>query len=71
MKQEMEEELVSNILPFWINRMTDEVNGYLPVSVPGAGLAVGDLHACMGDGELSGTGIAGLRCFAHYGRRCR
>ncbi len=30
---------------------------YLPVSVPGAGLAIGDLHACMGDGELSGTGI--------------
>ncbi|MDR1785656.1 MAG: acetamidase/formamidase family protein [Spirochaetaceae bacterium] len=30
---------------------------YLPVSVPGAGLALGDLHACMGDGELSGTGI--------------
>ena len=30
---------------------------YLPVSVEGAGLAVGDLHACMGDGELSGTGI--------------
>lgn len=26
MKQEMEEELVSNIL-LWINRMTDEVNG--------------------------------------------
>lgn len=30
---------------------------YLPVEIPGAGLAVGDLHACMGDGELSGTGI--------------
>lgn len=30
---------------------------YLPVSVPGANLAVADLHACMGDGELSGTGI--------------
>lgn len=30
---------------------------YLPVAVPGALLAVGDLHACMGDGELSGTGI--------------
>lgn len=30
---------------------------YLPVSVPGALLALGDLHACMGDGELSGTGI--------------
>jgi amidase len=30
---------------------------YLPVAVKGAGLALGDLHACMGDGELSGTGI--------------
>lgn len=30
---------------------------YLPVTVAGAGLALGDLHACMGDGELSGTGI--------------
>lgn len=37
---------------------------YLPVSIPGAGLALGDLHACMGDGELSGTGIetAGRVC---------
>ena len=37
---------------------------FLPVSVAGAGLAVGDLHACMGDGELSGTGIetAGRIC---------
>lgn len=37
---------------------------YLPVSVKGAGLAVGDMHACMGDGELSGTGIetAGRMC---------
>lgn len=30
---------------------------YLPVAVKGALLAVGDLHACMGDGEMSGTGI--------------
>jgi len=30
---------------------------YLPVFVDGANLAVADLHACMGDGELSGTGI--------------
>jgi len=30
---------------------------YLPVAVKGAGLAVGDIHACMGDGEMSGTGI--------------
>ena len=30
---------------------------YLPVEQEGAGLAIGDLHACMGDGELSGTGI--------------
>jgi len=37
---------------------------YFPVAVEGAGLAVGDLHACMGDGELSGTGIeiAGRMC---------
>lgn len=37
---------------------------YLPVQTKGAGLAVGDLHACMGDGELSGTGIetAGRIC---------
>lgn len=30
---------------------------YLPVFVEGANLAIADLHACMGDGELSGTGI--------------
>jgi amidase len=30
---------------------------YLPVSVPGALLAVGDLHAAMGDGEICGTGV--------------
>jgi len=37
---------------------------YLPVAIDGAGLAVGDIHACMGDGELSGTGIeiAGKIC---------
>lgn len=37
---------------------------YFPVAQEGAGLAVGDLHACMGDGELSGTGIeiAGRMC---------
>lgn len=27
MSKEMEEELVTNILPFWINKMTDETNG--------------------------------------------
>ncbi len=30
---------------------------YFPVFVDGANLALGDFHACMGDGELSGTGI--------------
>ena len=30
---------------------------YLPVHVPGALLAIGDVHAAMGDGEISGTGI--------------
>jgi amidase len=30
---------------------------YLPVAVPGALLAAGDLHAVMGDGEICGTGV--------------
>jgi amidase len=30
---------------------------YLPVSVDGALLAAGDLHAAMGDGEICGTGV--------------
>lgn len=29
----------------------------LPVRVPGAMLAIGDMHASMGDGEISGTGV--------------
>jgi amidase len=37
---------------------------YLPIFIEGAGLGISDLHACMGDGELSGTGIetAGQVC---------
>ena len=30
---------------------------YLPVYQPGAQLAIGDMHASMGDGEISGTGV--------------
>ncbi|PLT29414.1 acetamidase/formamidase family protein [Peribacillus deserti] len=30
---------------------------YLPVNVPGALFALGDVHASMGDGEIGGTGI--------------
>lgn len=30
---------------------------FLPVAVEDANLALGDLHACMGDGEMSGSGI--------------
>lgn len=30
---------------------------YLPVAVPGALLAMGDLHAAMGDGEISVSGV--------------
>jgi len=30
---------------------------YFPVNVEGAGVAIGDLHACMADGEISGSGI--------------
>lgn len=37
---------------------------YFPIFKDGAGIALGDLHACMGDGELDGTGIetAGKVC---------
>lgn len=30
---------------------------YLPIRQPGAQLALGDVHAAMGDGELSGSGL--------------
>jgi amidase len=30
---------------------------YVPVTVPGALLAIGDVHASMGDGELTGGGL--------------
>lgn len=44
---------------------------YLPVAMEGAGLAVGDLHACMGDGELSGTGIETAGCICLRVSVCR
>ena len=34
---------------------------YFPVFVPGALLAMGDLHAAMGDGEICGTGVEAPR----------
>ena len=40
-----------------VNRVTVGARVHLPVQVPGALLAIGDLHASMGDGEVSGTGI--------------
>jgi amidase len=39
------------------NAITEGVTVYLPVHVPGGLLAIGDLHASMGDGEVSGTGV--------------
>ena len=30
---------------------------YLPVRQPGGMLAIGDMHAAMGDGEVAGTGV--------------
>ena len=44
--------------------LTVGTKAYFPVFQEGAGLALSDLHACMGDGELSGTGleIAGRVC---------
>lgn len=42
--------------------LDDTVNGigatiHFPVFHPGALLALGDMHACMGDGEISDTGV--------------
>jgi amidase len=40
-----------------VNAATVGSTVYLPVHVPGALLAIGDVHASMGDGEVSGTGV--------------
>jgi amidase len=40
-----------------INELGIGATVYLPVRVPGALLAIGDIHAHMGDGELTGGGI--------------
>lgn len=37
--------------------ITEGATVYLPVQVPGALLAAGDLHAAMGDGEVAVTGV--------------
>ncbi len=39
------------------NDLTTGTVAHLPVFVPGALLALGDLHASMGDGEVTGTAI--------------
>ena len=40
-----------------VNAVTVGARVHLPVHVEGAMLAIGDVHASMGDGEVSGTGI--------------
>ena len=40
-----------------VNAVAVGARVHLPVHVPGALLAIGDVHASMGDGEVSGTGI--------------
>jgi amidase len=40
-----------------VNAVTVGARVHLPVHVPGALLAIGDVHASMGDGEVSGTGV--------------
>jgi amidase len=39
------------------NRVTVGTRIHLPVRVPGASFYVGDVHASMGDGEVSGSGL--------------
>ncbi|WP_428029562.1 acetamidase/formamidase family protein [Ancylobacter sp.] len=58
-----EAELVDSVPPAYFGgnldnwRLGKGATVYLPVSVPGALLSVGDPHAVQGDGELSGTAI--------------
>ena len=40
-----------------VNAVTVGARVHLPVHVEGALLAIGDVHASMGDGEVSGTGV--------------
>ncbi|MCW2573494.1 MAG: hypothetical protein JWO88_3552, partial [Frankiales bacterium] len=40
-----------------VNSIKAGATVYLPVSVPGALLAIGDIHASMGEGEVCGTGV--------------
>ncbi len=40
-----------------VNAVAVGARVHLPVLVPGALLAIGDVHASMGDGEVSGTGV--------------
>lgn len=40
-----------------VNSIKRGATVYLPVSVPGALLAIGDIHAAMGEGEVCGTGV--------------
>ena len=40
-----------------VNAVTVGARVHLPVHVHGALLAIGDVHASMGDGEVSGTGV--------------
>ena len=58
-----EAELVDSVPPSYFGgnldnwRLGKGSTIYLPVSVPGALLSIGDPHAAQGDGELSGTAI--------------
>ena len=58
-----ESDLVDSIPPSYFGgnidnwRLGKGASVYLPVSVPGALLSIGDPHAAQGDGELSGTAI--------------
>ncbi len=58
-----EAELVDSVPPAYFGgnldnwRLGKGAAVYLPVSVPGALLSIGDPHAAQGDGELSGTAI--------------
>ena len=65
MRKEMEEELTANILPFWMNRMTDEANGGFYGRITGTGVLMPETEK---GAVLNSLDFLGSLPFAEEGR---
>ena len=60
LRKEMEEELVGNILPFWLNKMTDKVNGGFYGRISGTGILMPETEkGADGEGHRRRHGAQG------------